>query len=91
VGKISVLSFNAPIVGATIRNTPTTVRKAKGSYIINVSTEPLWTVELYINNVLVDFTTADAAELRYLFNVPIVYRFTTLKLKYYGPTGERAR
>jgi hypothetical protein len=26
----------------------------------------------------------------FIFNVPIVYRFTTLKLKYYGPTGEEA-
>jgi hypothetical protein len=35
----------------------------------------------------VDFTTADAAG-SFIFNVPIVYGFTTLKLKYYGPTGE---
>jgi hypothetical protein len=38
----------------------------------------------------VDFTTADAARL-FIFNVPIVYGFTTLKLKYYGPTGEEQR
>jgi hypothetical protein len=90
VGKISVpmISFiNAPLVGASIRNSPTTVRKAKGSYIINEIAEPNWTVELYINNVLVDFTTADASG-AFRFNVPIVYGFTTLKLKYYGPTGE---
>ena len=90
VGKINIptISFiNAPIVGATIRNTPTTVRKAKGSYIINEITEPNWIVELYIKNVLVDFTTADASG-SFLFRVPIVYGFTTLILKYYGPTGE---
>lgn len=90
VGKISVptISFiNAPVVGASIRNSPTTVRKAKGSYIIDEITEPNWTVELYINNILVDFTTADASG-SFVFKVPIVYGFTTLKLKYYGPTGE---
>jgi hypothetical protein len=90
VGRISVpmISFvNAPLVGATIRNSATTVRKAKGSYVIDEITEPNWTVELYINNVLVDFTTADASG-SFLFKVPIVYGFTTISLKYYGPTGE---
>lgn len=90
VGKINVpmISFiNAPLVGASIRNSPTTVRKAKGSYIINEITEPNWTVELYINNILVNYTTADASG-AFRFSVPIVYGFTTLTLKYYGPTGE---
>jgi hypothetical protein len=90
IGKISVptISFiNAPIVGASIRNTPTTVRKAKGSYIINEITEPNWIVELYINDILIDFVTADASG-AFLFKVPIVYGFTTIKLRFYGPTGE---
>lgn len=90
VGKISnqTISFiNAPVVGAVVRNSPTTVRKAKGYYIINELTEPNWTVELYINDVMVDYTTADASGL-YLFKVPIVYGYTTLKLKFYGPLGE---
>ena len=90
VGKISIptISFiNTSLVGASIRNSPTTVRKAKGTYLIDEITEPNWTVELYINNVLVDFTTADASGY-FTFKVPIVYGFTTLKLRYYGPTGE---
>jgi hypothetical protein len=90
IGKISVptISFiNAPIVGASIRNAPTTVRKAKGSYIINEITGPNWIVELYINDILIDFVTADASG-AFIFTVPIVYGFTTIKLRYYGPTGE---
>lgn len=90
VGKIavqSISSLNAPLIGATVRNAPTTIRKATGSYTINEFTEPNWKVELYINNVLVDFTTADAAG-NFIFKVPIVYGFTTLMLKYYGPMGE---
>jgi hypothetical protein len=90
IGKISVptISFiNAPIVGASIRNTPTTVRKAKGSYIINEITEPNWIVELYINDILIDFVRSDASG-AFIFKVPIVYGFTTMKLRYYGPTGE---
>jgi hypothetical protein len=90
IGKINVSTIstiNSPIVGAVIRNSPTIVRKAKGSYTINEFTEPNWTVELYINNALVDFTTADDSG-GFMFKVPIVYGFTTLKLKYYGPLGE---
>ena len=90
VGKISsqAISFiNAPVIGAVVRNSPTTVRKATGYYTINDITEPNWTIELYINNVLVDFTKADASG-SYIFKVPIVYGYTTLKLRFYGPLGE---
>jgi hypothetical protein len=89
-GKIypgTVSFINAPVIGGVIRNTPTTVRKATGYYTINEITEPNWTVELYINNQLVDYTTADASG-RYIFKVPIVYGYTTVQLKYYGPAGE---
>ncbi len=89
-GKISnrTISFvNSPIIGAVIRNSPTTVRKAKGYYTINEYTEPNWTVELYINDVLVDYTKADASGL-FTFKVPLVYGYTTLKLKIFGPLGE---
>ena len=79
--------ISAPMIGAVIRNSPTTVRKATGYYNINDITEPNWTVELYINNVLVDYTVADASGL-YLFKVPVVYGYTTLKLRFYGPLGE---
>jgi hypothetical protein len=90
VGKIStnMISFiNAPVIGAAVRNTPTTVRKASGYYNISETTEPNWQVELYINNELVDYTKADASGL-FMFKVPIVYGYTTLKLRYYGPLGE---
>jgi hypothetical protein len=90
LGKIynqSISFLEAPVVGASVSNTPTTIRKASGSFAINEYTEPNWTVELYINDVLVDYTVADASGL-FVFNVPIVYGFTTLKLKFYGPMGE---
>jgi hypothetical protein len=82
------ISFiNAPLIGAILRNSPTTIRKANGYYTINEYTEPDWTVELYINNVLIEYTKADASGL-FLFKVPIVYGYTVLKLKFYGPLGE---
>ncbi len=90
VGKIynqSISFINEQIIGAVIRNTPTTVRKGKGYYTINDFTEPNWIVELYINNVLIDYTKSDASGL-YVFKVPNVYGYTQLKLKFYGPSGE---
>ncbi|MCA1758536.1 MAG: hypothetical protein LC658_02110, partial [Bacteroidales bacterium] len=83
----SISFLETPVVGTSISNTPTTVRKASGFRTISEYTEPNWTVELYINDVLVDYTVADASGL-FVFKVPIVYGYTTLKLKFYGPMGE---
>lgn len=90
VGKISTQSIaflRSPLIGASIKNTPNTVRKASGFYPVNGVTEPNWIVELYINNILIEYVKADASGL-YIFNVPIVYGYTSLKLKFYGPLGE---
>ena len=87
ISNQSISSINAPVVGGIIRNSPTTVRKASGYYFINESTEPNWGVELYINDVIVAYTKADASGL-YTFKVPVVYGYTTLKLKFYGLSGE---
>ncbi len=87
IGAQTIAYLGAPLVGASFNNSPNTIRKAKGTYTISEYTEPNWTVELYINDALVDYTEADASGL-YLFNVPIVYGYTTLKLKFYGPLGE---
>ena len=51
-------------------------------------TEPDWIVELYVNNVLVDYTTADASGF-YTFQVPLVYGNTIVKLKFYRALGRR--
>lgn len=90
LGKVwtqSIAWLRAPLVGASVNNSPNTIRKATGTYIISEYTEPNWTVELYINDALVDYTEADASGL-FVFKVPIVYGYTTLKLKFYGPLGE---
>ncbi len=87
ISNITIASVNAPVRGASITNTPTTVRKARGEYIISDVTQPDWMVELYINNALIDYTKADAAGL-FMFKVPVVYGYTVLKLKFYGPMGE---
>ena len=90
LGKINsqaTSSIYAPVVGVQFTNTPTTYRRSFGSYTLSDYTKPGWTVELYVNNVLVTFTKADASGF-YKFDVPLVYGNTEVKLRFYGPYGE---
>ncbi|WP_121357443.1 hypothetical protein [Flavisolibacter nicotianae] len=80
-------SIFAPVVGVQVTNTPTSRRKSFGTYILSDHTQPEWMVELYVNNVLIDYVKADASGF-FTFNVPLVYGNTTVKLKFYGPSGE---
>lgn len=90
LGKIfaqSVSSIYAPVNGLQITNTPTTYRRSFGTYTLSNTTEPDWTVELYVNNVLVNYTKADGSGF-YSFEVPMVYGSSVVKLRFYGPWGE---
>jgi len=89
-GKIltnATASIYDPVIGIQLTNTPTTFRRSFGSYTLTDRTEPGWTVELYVNNVLVDYVRADASGF-FTFEVPLVYGNTMVKLKFYGPWGE---
>jgi hypothetical protein len=89
-GKIvsnATASIYNPVVGIQLTNTPTTFRRSFGEYTLSDRTEPGWTVELYVNGVLVDYVKADASGF-FTFNVPLVYGNTIVKLKFYGPWGE---
>ncbi|MFN8241692.1 MAG: SPOR domain-containing protein [Bacteroidales bacterium] len=90
LGKLSTQAtstiFN-PVVGVQFTNTPTTFRRSFGTYTLSDKTEPGWIVELYVNNVLVDYVKADASGF-FTFQVPLVYGNTIVKLKFYGPWGE---
>ncbi len=89
-GKIAthaVSSIYNPVVGLQFTNTPTTYRRSFGSYTLSEKTEPGWIVELYINNVLVDYVKADASGF-FKFEVPLVYGNSIVQLKYFGPWGE---
>jgi hypothetical protein len=89
-GKIfaqSTASIFAPVAGFQLTNTPTTYRKSFGTYTLSNTTEPGWMVELYVNNVLVDYVKADASGF-YTFEVPMVYGNSIVKLRFYGPWGE---
>jgi len=90
LGKITtdaMSTLSSPVVGLQFTNTPTTYRQSYGSYTLSDVTEPGWLVELYVNNVLVDYKKADASGF-YTFDVPLVYGSTSVKLQFYGPWGE---
>ncbi len=90
VGKVfaqATSSLFAPVNGIQISNTPTTYRRSFGSYRLSNHTEPGWMVELYINNVLVNYMKADASGF-YAFDIPMVYGTSIVKLRFYGPWGE---
>ncbi|RFS19491.1 hypothetical protein DVR12_22925 [Chitinophaga silvatica] len=83
----TIASIFYPIIGVQVTNTPTTFRRAFGSYTLSDYTEPGWVVELYVNNGLVDYTTADAGGF-FTFQVPMVYGNSMVRLRFYGPWGE---
>jgi len=85
----TVSSLFAPVDGIQFTNTPTVYRKSFGHYRYTGTTEPEWIVELYINNVLVHYTKADASGF-YVFDIPIVYGNSSIRLKFYGPWGEES-
>ena len=82
-----ISSLVAPVAGAQVTNTPTTYRRSFGSYTLSDYTEPNWIVELYVNNVLVDYVKSDASGF-FMFEVPLVYGNSDVKLRFYGPGGE---
>lgn len=89
-GKIhtnSVSTIFNPVIGVQLTNTSTTYKRSFGSYTLSDVTEPGWIVELYVNNVLVDYATSDASGF-FTFQVPLVYGNTVVKLKFYSPWGE---
>ena len=91
-GKISTRSVSTlfnPVIGIQFTNTPTTFRRSFGSYTLSDKTEPGWIVELYVNNVLIDYVKADASGF-YTFEVPLIYGNTVVRLKFYGPWGEES-
>lgn len=82
-------SLFVPVAGVQLTNTPTTRRRSFGTYPLSDYTRPGWMVELYVNNSLVDYVKADASGF-YTFQVPLVYGNTTVRLKFYGPSGEES-
>jgi len=93
LGKIStqpVSTLFNPVVGVQVTNAPTYVRKAYGSYTYTGYVQPNWVVELYVNNVFVDYLRSDAMGL-IRYNIPLSYGNTEVTTRYIGPWGEEHR
>lgn len=87
IGTQATSSLYNPVLGMQFTNAPTTYRRSFGTYTLTDFTEPDWSVELYVNNVLVDYVKADASGF-FKFEVPLMYGNTIVLLRFYGPYGE---
>ncbi len=90
VGKIatpSIATIYHPVIGVKITNTPTTFKRSLGTYTLSDRTEPGWIVELYVNNILINYVKADASGF-FTFEVPLVYGNSMVSLRFFGPWGE---
>lgn len=83
----SIATLFDPVVGVQFSNTPTTFRRSFGTYSLSNITEPGWLVELYVNDVLINYVKADASGF-FNFEVPLIYGNSAVKLRFYGPMGE---
>jgi hypothetical protein len=73
--------------GVQFTNAPAVARMLAGEFPLGGVTEPYQEVELYVDDRLLAFTTADATG-RYQFAVPLLYGAALLELRLYSPTGD---
>lgn len=76
-----------PLIGAGFSNTPAGFRSSYGTMMLQRKTQPGWEVEVFVNNTLVGYTTADANGDVQL-EIPLMYGSTEIQIRYYGPWGE---
>jgi hypothetical protein len=76
-----------PLIGAGFSNTPAGFRSSYGTMMLQRKTQPGWEVEVFVNNTLVGYTTADAnGDVQ--IEIPLMYGSTEIQIRYYGPWGE---
>ncbi len=73
--------------GIRLSNEPIEPRRLFDEFEVQGTTIPQSEVELYLNNVLIDFQQADELG-NYRFLTPVSYGSSQLDLKIYGPTGQ---
>ncbi len=77
----------ASLLGVGISNTPISFRSSYGTMMLHRTTQPGWEVEVFVNNVLVGYATADAnGDVQ--IEIPLMYGNTEIQIRYYGPWGE---
>ncbi len=73
--------------GIQITNQPLAPRESFARFLISDRTIPGSTIELYINDQMVDYTKTDQAG-NFNFWIPLNYGSSFVTLKYYAPNGE---
>ena len=76
-----------PYTGIRISNSPIEPRFSFDEYEVHGSTLPQSEVELYLNNLLIDYQQANELG-DYRFLAPISYGTSQFDIKIYGPTGQ---
>lgn len=97
IKQVEMGNINTNLTGQTmsdfyavkLSNAAYSFKKTFGTYVIQRHTEPNWEVELYLNGVLVNFTTADING-NFSFEIPLIYGNSTVLLRYYGPWGQES-
>lgn len=79
--------FGNAYTGIKLSNDPIEPRRNFDEFAILGTTIPQSEVELYLNNLLIDFVEADAGG-NYQFLAPISYGANQINLKIFGPTGQ---
>jgi len=87
ISSFSTIGLSDSVLGIQLTNHSTQQKQQFASYTINDRTEPDWNVELYVNELLVDYTRADPAG-NFSFTIPLTYGSTRARLKFYGPNGQ---
>lgn len=75
------------IRGVSVTNEPIESRQLYGTYVVEGRAEPDSEIELYFNNRLLDYTTADGLG-HYRFEMPLRYGTTRLETRIFTPSGE---
>ena len=75
------------IKGISLSNNQVEPRRNYASYRVFDKAMPNWTIEVYINNQLIDIAKADAVG-DFYFDLPLAYGTTMVQMKFYGPGGE---
>ena len=87
-GQISTSGpMSTRIRGAAITNDPIEARQLYGTYVVEGQTEADAEVELYLNNNIIDFTTADQLGY-YRFEVPLRYGTSAMQIRIITPDGQ---
>jgi hypothetical protein len=73
--------------GIQVGNQPLTPRESFARFLMSDRTIPGSTVELYVNDQLIDYAKTDQAG-NFNFWLPLDYGSSFVTLKYYGPNGE---